>query len=151
MKFKGLKSKKLRELNFLEKLSFWWKSPKFFPKFSFLAFTKNLNHWFVFFTLKMVPYSVLYNNFYNCISRKNLVLQLCPKILSINQILAFFDDQYISQLSINTSVFCLQIALEEKRICDYHFYLDLTSCVSCQIRLQDSLMINISGCYPLIP
>ena len=93
MKIEGLiKGQKLTTPNFLDKFLFWEKSPKipleqgfffgFFQKFNpqmFLFFPKNGQQ----------QCSLLFHESGN--SGKSLDLQLLPKMLSINQIVRFFD------------------------------------------------------------
>ena len=55
----------------------------------------------LFFTLKMMHNSVLYDSAKNPMSRKNLVFQLWPSMLSVNQIAVFFDHQYVWKGSID--------------------------------------------------
>ena len=57
MKLEGINGKRLTELSFSEKLSFYGKNPQ---KYGFLAFVKNLVCCCVFVNIKMVRNSVLY-------------------------------------------------------------------------------------------
>ena len=68
-------------------------------------------------------------------SGKNLVLQLWPKMVSVNLITVLFDHQYLWKESIHFLDFLYDIL---------YLYDALASCTSCTIRLQDSLIINIS-------
>lgn len=97
-KFKGLKCKKLRETEFSEKLSFWLKIPNIFPIFSFLSFSKKFNPLISLFYLQKWFTAVFF-----MILWKRHFWEKCPKILSTNQIIAIFDDQFIWKQSIDTS------------------------------------------------
>lgn len=48
----------------------------------------------------------------SCISGKNLDLQLLPEMLSINQIVRFFDHQYLWKESLIAQIFFLEIIIK---------------------------------------
>ena len=86
----------------------------------------------------------------NHTSRENLVLQLWLLMLSANQVVVFFDYQYLWKESINTLGFLAYRwkigSSREDRIwgCGYYWW-DVASFASRSIRLYDSLIINTSG------
>ena len=57
----GLNVQRLAKANFLQKLSFWGKSPKISSTYIFLTFAKKLICW-VSFALKIVHKSVVYES-----------------------------------------------------------------------------------------
>ena len=79
-------------------------------------------------------------------SMKNLVLHLWTKLLSANQIAVFFDlqclwkDTYLSYFLLYGDNHQTKLAFDTAK-----FYLGVANCASCPIRMQYSLIINISG------
>ena len=71
-----------------------------------------------------------------CMPVKNLIFQLWPKILLINHPEGLFDHQYPWNQLTDVLDFLHK---------DYPFWLGVASCASNLIRLQDSLIINISA------
>ena len=74
----------------------WPKWPKMTQKWGFRSFDENLVHWCALFIVyNESPYGLLSFS-KKCMSGKNLVLELWPKMLSANQIAGIFDHLYIS-------------------------------------------------------
>ena len=69
-----------------------------------------------------------------------------PLCLLSNQFVGFFDHQYFGKELRDT----VDLLHGDNHQCKegsetYHLWLDVASCTSCPIRLQDCLIINISG------
>ena len=77
-------------------------------------------------------------------SRENLVLQLCSKMLSTSQITGIFDHQYIWKESSYILVFYMKLLVKWRKHLRHHIWMVVASCAACSIRLL-YFLFSISG------
>ena len=111
IKLEGLKSRKLTELKFSKKFLRWGKSPNFLENV-FLAFAKNLIHWYIFYP--KIAQTVVFDSTKITCLWKIWFLSYSEKCTQPRRLQDSLIIIYLWKELIISQIFCMEIIIKER-------------------------------------